>query len=131
VGRLPSLLLLAWAFSYTKLHVTIAFFLRRKYIPIDVTKVEDECAKAFVDVFTSSIDDPNAVVCCRSTSGDASINNPLICNPPVRQPLVVGAKCAVASMCLVDPPPCLISFHFPLFLVATIPPICTTISSIS
>lgn len=62
----------------------------RKYIPLDVNKVEDDCTKAFLDVFSSSMDDPGAFVCCRSTIHviptvpmDSTVKNPSICNPPV------------------------------------------------
>lgn len=80
-------LILAWSLHFVSCIIVLwygsaASHGERKYIPIDVTKVEDECSKGFIDVFSSSIDDPGAFVCCRSTSGDTSINNPHICNPP-------------------------------------------------
>lgn len=55
----------------------------RKYIPIDVSTVEDECEKGFIDVFSSSMENEGAFVCCRKQM-DATIGNPHICNPPVR-----------------------------------------------
>jgi len=49
----------------------------RKYIPIDVDKVSQECNKAFVDVFSSSIDDEGALICCNLD--DDSSNSSGIC----------------------------------------------------
>mmetsp|Transcript_40650 Transcript_40650/g.98223 ORF Transcript_40650/g.98223 Transcript_40650/m.98223 type:complete len:349 (+) Transcript_40650:184-1230(+) len=52
----------------------------RKYIPIDVEKSSQECNKAFVNVFSSSMDDEGALICCNS---DEYYSNALgICQPP-------------------------------------------------
>jgi len=65
-------------------------FPSRKYVPIDISKVESQlipCHKAFVDVFSSSLEDPGAMVCCRDhveINDDAMSPNPMICVPPVR-----------------------------------------------
>ena len=60
----------------------------RKYIPIDVTKLDilDEelpCQKAFVNVYSTSIHDPDAFVCCRHLLETNDDSNPMICIPPV------------------------------------------------
>ena len=60
----------------------------RKYIPIDVTKLDihDEglpCQKAFVNVYSTSIHDPHACACCRDLLETNYDSNPMICIPPV------------------------------------------------
>jgi len=41
--------------------------IRRKYIPINPDQVADgECERAFVNVFSSSMDDDKAVICCEA-----------------------------------------------------------------
>eukprot|EP00980_Cylindrotheca_fusiformis_P002817 scaffold672_cov126-Cylindrotheca_fusiformis.AAC.18 len=47
-----------------------------KYFPINVDTIDQDCDKAFVNVFASSIEEPDALICCNSDyiSG--------ICKPP-------------------------------------------------
>ena len=54
----------------------------RKYIPIDTEKVSQECNRAFVDVFSPSIDDEGALICCNPDDANSSG----ICQPPVSPP---------------------------------------------
>ena len=55
-------------------------FLIRKYVPIDVEKIkDDECYRGFVNVFSTSRDSPDAILCCNPEG-----INPGICEPPVR-----------------------------------------------
>ena len=42
----------------------------RKYIPIDVNAIEDQCSKAYVNVFASSNTDDGAIICCTSDNKD-------------------------------------------------------------
>jgi len=49
----------------------------RKYIPVDVNEVPQECEKAFVNVFSSSIDDEGGLICCHPDSNVSGI-----CQPP-------------------------------------------------
>ncbi len=43
----------------------------RKYIPIDTGTIEDDCSKAFLNIFASSDSDSEAIICCTkdTTSG--------------------------------------------------------------
>lgn len=61
---------------------TLSPIIHRKYIPADTDRVEGDCSKAFVDVFSESIESPGAFVCCND---DSQQNGYDICMPPVSQ----------------------------------------------
>lgn len=63
----------------------------RKYIPIDVSTIDEECDKAFVDVFSSSLDETAALICCprEGIAGLTSSSNTHICQSPVRDAWLV------------------------------------------
>jgi hypothetical protein len=57
-----------------------------KYIPINVEALKDEynnsCSKGFVNVFSSSMDDPRALVCCsNNVSGSLGTLEDGVCQP--------------------------------------------------
>jgi hypothetical protein len=99
------ILILAWVVHFLASICVLCFGTisnhgERKYIPINVEEVEEDCYKGFVDVFSPSMDSPGAFVCCSDSSSD----NPLICNSPVRTGwtrlfgfIRVGQNCSARS----------------------------------
>lgn len=58
----------------------------RKYIPVNAKTLQGDCTTAFVDVFASSMDEPDAFVCCGNSHGTfypPTTNTSLLCTPPV------------------------------------------------
>ena len=79
-----SLIRKVWAFHFmfSLLIITyssIAGHGERKYIPIDPQNIDhQQCRKAYVDVFSPSIDYPGALICCTS-SPELQNELPLLC----------------------------------------------------
>ena len=62
------------------------FELQRKYIPVNPKAVSSKCSKAYVNVYASSQDEPDAIVCCDgshpSTSWLTGTYAGALCVPP-------------------------------------------------